>query len=264
MPFPGARLSLATAGAVAVLLAAVAVRGEGKAGCSALPDHAKLHDALQRIVQLGKNQLTGMGNQRWAVVVDRDGLVCAVVYSGEQRGDQWPGSRGVAAQKAHTANAFSKPDYALSSGNLFAAAQPGESLYGLITLAPPNPNAAYGGNPASFGSARDPMIGKPVGGVVVFGGGLALYDAKGKIVGGLGVSGDTSCSDHIVAWKLRHDLKLDAVPAGPALDANDNLILDFQRGTSVSGFGHPSCKGGKPSDDVIKKLPESDPTGQRP
>jgi uncharacterized protein GlcG (DUF336 family) len=204
-----------------------------------------------------------MGNQRWAVVVDRDGVVCAVVYSGEQRGDQWPGSRGIAAEKAHTANALSKPDYALSTGNLFAASQPGESLYGLVTTAPPNPEAVYKGNPSDFGTPRDPMVGKPVGGVVVFAGGLALYDAQGKIVGGLGVSGDTSCSDHVVAWKVRHQLALDAVPAGPAPNLTDNLILDMQRGSSPSGFGHPTCKGGLPSEEVIRKLPESDPTGQK-
>jgi len=263
MSFPCPRWKLVVGVALAVCLASAHARAQGKAGCASLPDHAKLHDALQSVVKLGKEKVTGMGNQRWAVIVDRDGVVCAVVYSGAQKGDQWPGSRAVAAEKAHTANAFSLPDYALATGNLFAASQPGQSLYGLVTLGPPNPSAMYSGNPATFGSPRDPMVGKPVGGIVVFGGGLALYDSRGKMVGGLGVSGDTSCSDHVVAWKVRHQLKLDAVPAGPAPNANDNLILDFQRGASVSGFGHPSCQGGTPSDDVIKKLPESDPTGTR-
>ena len=36
----------------------------------------------------------------------------------------------------------------------------------------------------------------------------------------------------------------------------DNMILDIQNGTSASGFGHPSCKGGKPPDEIIKQLPE--------
>ena len=35
-----------------------------------------------------------------------------------------------------------------------------------------------------------------IGGVNVFSGGLALYDAKGVLIGGLGVSGDSSCADH--------------------------------------------------------------------
>ncbi|MGA9390039.1 MAG: heme-binding protein [Candidatus Sulfotelmatobacter sp.] len=70
------------------------------------------------------------------------------------------------------------------------------------------------------------MVGKPIGGVIVFGGGLPLYDSKGKIVGGLGLSGDTSCADHIMAWKVRQ-LQLDAVPMGPSPDHNDNMILDW-------------------------------------
>ena len=43
----------------------------------------------------------------WATVVNRDGVVCAVVFSGTNRGAQWPGSRVISAQKANTANAFS-------------------------------------------------------------------------------------------------------------------------------------------------------------
>jgi hypothetical protein len=91
----------------------------------------------------------------------------------------------------------------------------GQSLYSLATSASPNPEAVFG-NPATFGTANDPMIGKAIGGVIVFCGGLALYSRDGKIVGGLGLSGDTSCTDHIIAWKIRHELQLDAVPMGPA------------------------------------------------
>jgi hypothetical protein len=145
---------------------------------------------------------------------------------------------------------------------LYAASQPGQSLYSLTTSAPPNPQAAFG-NAAPFGTQTDPMVGKAIGGVIVFGGGLALYSAKGKIVGGLGLSGDTSCADHVVAWEVRHALKLDAVPLGVSPDQNDNMILDFQNGTSASGFGHPTCKGGMPSDDIIKKLSKDFPTGPK-
>ena len=31
----------------------------------------------------------------------------------------------------------------------------------------------------------------------------SLYDNQGDLLGGLGVSGDTSCTDHVVAWKVR-------------------------------------------------------------
>ena len=40
-------------------------------------------------------------------------------------------------------------------------------------------NVAYRGNPANNGQANDPMIGGRIGGVNVFGGGLALYNADG-------------------------------------------------------------------------------------
>jgi Haem-degrading len=59
------------------------------------------------------------------------------------------------------------------------------------------------------------MTGKPIGGVNVFGGGLALY-AGSDLLGGLGVSGDTSCTDHVVAWRVRDALGLDDVPGGVA------------------------------------------------
>jgi uncharacterized protein GlcG (DUF336 family) len=234
------------------------------AGCEGLPDHGKLVSTLQSVVKQGKDANTGMGNQEWAAVVNRDGIVCAVAFSGPDRGAEWPGSRLIAAEKANTANALSGPNFALSTANLYFPTQPGQSLYGLASAAPANPQAAYAGSPQQFGQANDPLVGKPIGGIVAFGGGLALYDAHGKIVGGLGVSGDTACADHVVAWKVRHALALDAVPMGVAKNGTDNLILDIQNNTSVSGFGHPSCKGGKASDDTIGKLASQwPPTSQR-
>ena len=87
--------------------------------------------------------------------------------------------------------------------------------------------------------------------------------AKGELVGGLGVSGDTACADHVVAWKTRRALKLDTVPMGVAQGPSDNLILDLQNGVSPSGFGHPSCKGGQPADDIIKNLNSKEPVGPK-
>jgi hypothetical protein len=145
---------------------------------------------------------------------------------------------------------------------VYAASQPGQSLYSLATSAPPNPLAVFG-NPTTFGTPNDPMVGKAIGGVIVFAGGLPLYANDGKIVGGLGLSGDTSCTDHVIAWKVRHELHLDAVPMGPSPDHNDNLILDFKNGVSQSGFGHPSCKGGTQSDGIIEDLSKQLPTGPK-
>lgn len=229
-------------------------------GCSALPDQGRLRSALQAAVKDGQNGNGGMGNQEWAVIVDRDGIGCAVAFSGGNRSQEWPGSRMIAAEKANTANALSGPDFALSTANIYFASQPGQSLYGLITAAPPNPQAAFG-DPSSFGTANDPIVGKPVGGIIVFGGGLALYSRKGQILGGLGVSGDTSCADHVVAWKIRHTLALDAVPMGASPAHNDNMIFDIQHGLSPSGFGHPACKGGSPSEPIIRSLSSKYPAG---
>jgi hypothetical protein len=49
--------------------------------------------------------------------------------------------------------------------------------------------------------------------VNVFGGGLALFTTGGKKVGGIGVSGDTSCTDHFAAWRVRNTFGLDHLGA---------------------------------------------------
>ena len=49
---------------------------------------------------------TGLDNHYWAVVVNRQGTVCAVAYSGRDRDSQWLLSRQIAAAKAFTANAL--------------------------------------------------------------------------------------------------------------------------------------------------------------
>jgi len=51
----------------------------------------------------------------WATVVNRDGIVCTVVFTGSDRGDQWLGSRVISAKKANTANALSLPKLAIST-----------------------------------------------------------------------------------------------------------------------------------------------------
>jgi uncharacterized protein GlcG (DUF336 family) len=233
---------------------------QNNADCNGLPDYAKLKDALSKVVKEGKEANSGLGNPEWGAVVNRDGVVCAVVFTGQDRSAEWPGSRLIAAEKANTANAFSAPNFALSTANLFAASQPGQSLYGINMSAPSNPNVVFAGEPKDFGQANDPFVGKAIGGAIVFGGGLPLYDAKGKIVGGMGVSGDTACADHVIAWKARHALNLDHVPLGPAPGQNDNMILDMQGENSASGFGHPTCKGGIGPDEIVKHLPEKVPT----
>ena len=135
-----------------------------------LPTHSELQKVLREVV---KEKNGGFSLNMWATVVDRDGVVKAVAFSGEDRGDQWPGSRVISAQKANTANAVSLPGLSLSTANLFSAVQPGGSLYGLQHSNPVDTNVAYGGSSTEFGTENDPMVGKKIGGVNVFGGGLA-------------------------------------------------------------------------------------------
>ena len=218
----------------------------GPSACKGLPSQTALRAALVA----ARGQANGGFNlDMWATVVNRDGVVCAVAFTGHDRGDQWPGSRVISAQKANTANAFSLPKLSLSTANLYSAVQPGGSLYGLQHSNPVDTGVAYGGNPANYGQSNDPMVGDRIGGVNVFGGGLALYDAGHNLLGAIGVSGDSSCADHNIAWRTRHALLLDYVPGGVSGDAQrpDNIVYDivtpagFPAGVSKKGWGHPTC-----------------------
>ncbi|HET7600026.1 MAG TPA: heme-binding protein [Gemmatimonadales bacterium] len=226
----------------------------------------QLKTALQGAV--GSNSKVdngGLGLNMWATVVDRSGVVVAVVFTGTTEGDQWPGSRIISAQKANTANNFSLSapgSLALSTANLYSAVQPGGSLFGLQDANPINEDAAYGGNAADYGTTRDYMVGKRIGGTNVFGGGFALYDANGNIVGGVGVSGDTSCADHVIGWKVRHALNLDNVPAGVSATGDDNIIYDIDaNGKSAGGFGHPHCLDAATESTIAANLPVAFPVG---
>jgi uncharacterized protein GlcG (DUF336 family) len=208
--------------------------------------HAALTTALKSVAP---QQTTngGLGNQMWATIVDQDGVVCAVTFTGHTRIDQWPGSRVISAQKANTAASFNLPAGVggtvdtLATANLWKQVQPGGTLFGLQFSNPVDPAVAYGQNAAKYGTADDPLVGQFVGGVNVFGGGLALYNQQGQKVGALGVSGDTSCADHNIAWRTRHALQLDFLTTGgvsglTAAPFQDNIIYDI-----TTAFGHPTC-----------------------
>jgi len=241
--------TLAATAVLSILSQPTIARGDG--GCATLPRHAALKAAL---VDAMATESSGLDFNMWATVVNRDGVVCAVAFSGGNRGAQWPGSRAIAAQKANTANAFSLDGLALSTANLFSAVQPGGSLYGLQHSNPVDTDVAYAGPSSAYGQHNDPMVGQKIGGVNVFGGGLRLY-ANGNIVGAVGVSGDTSCADHMIGWRVRNNLGLDellgtggvaALFAGDVTHP-DNIIYDIaakppgENGVSASGFGHPEC-----------------------
>jgi len=220
--------------------------------CADLPNHAALKTALTTARAQSNG---GLNLDMWGTIVDRTGRVCAITYTGTDAGAQWPGSRLISAQKANTANAFSLDGLALSTANLYTPTQPGQSLFGLQISNPINVPAAYNkkGTLDNFGTTNDPLTGEFIGGVNVFGGGLALYNADGKVIGAVGVSGDTSCADHNIAWRTRNTLALDYVPAGVSADKNDNIIFDITNGKSAGGFGHASCGAGVA--DIAKALP---------
>ncbi len=231
--------------AMGVSLAAQAATTSGLADCAALPTHAQLRAAL---VEARKADNAGFNLEMWGAVVSRSGTVCAVAFTGKGLGDQWPGSRAIAAQKAYTANAFSLPGLALATANLYSAVQPGGSLFGLQESNPVNPDVALQGPVAAWGQTNDPLVGKRMGGINVFGGGLALYGAKGEILGAVGVSGDSSCADHAIAWRTRNHLKLDRVPGGVGPGGVDQIAYQ-------GDWKQPHCINADREDAVVRSLP---------
>lgn len=213
----------------------------------------------------------GLPTAQWVSIVDRDGNLCAVFFSGSERDDQWPASRVISMQKANTANSLSLDELALSSANLWSATQPGGSLFGLQFSNPVHHGPAYKGSAMNFGQGdTDPAVGERIGGINVFGGGLALYDGSEEVIGGIGTSGNTSCADHIITWKVRDALDLDYVPGGVSPTNDDNIIFDlestspgkagktgFGHVASASGFGHPECGFGERP--IAENLPTSHP-----
>lgn len=244
----------------ALLCSTIAKAEDNDQRCAGLPNQAMLKAALDPATA---TETSGLNNHMWATIVNRDGVVCAVAFSGVNRGAQWLGSRVISAQKANTANAFSldassasngsgqPAGLALSTANLYSAVNPGGSLYGLQHSNPVDTQVAYRGSPAQYGAATDPMVGGRIGGVNVFGGGLGLYGKGQILVGGVGVSGDTSCADHFIAWRVRHGLGLDHLKGVGGVsgdgDRPDNIIFDITAnpnggtGVSAGGFGHPTC-----------------------
>jgi uncharacterized protein GlcG (DUF336 family) len=211
---------------------------------------ANLKSALRAVVPASGTPNGGLGFPMWLTLVDGSGIVCSVTNSldgsannADVTADIWLGSRVISAQKANAANAFSNGRLALSTANLYSAVQPGGSLYGLQASNPVDATVAYDGKAADFGTPKDPLVGSRVGGINVFGGGLALYN-NGRKLGAIGVSGDTSCTDHVVAWKVRVATTFAGVPVFGSFDKMFQDITDNPNGgtgISASGFGHPKC-----------------------
>lgn len=204
--------------------------GDRRASCEGLPDERALRAWLREAPGVG-GSAGGLfeGRRMWGAVVNRDGEICAYGTSTSDRTQVWPGSQAIAKSKAYTANAFSLDSLALSSARLYTFTQPGHSLWSLgqsnlfdtAGLLPPG------------GPRTD--VGDILGGLIFFGGGVPLYDKSGRIIGGLGVSGDTSCADHEIAKRVRSLAELNP-PGGPLVD---DITYSVPDGPSV--FTHPKC-----------------------
>jgi len=210
---------------------AVWAQDEGNPGnCPGLPTRGQLKQFLTDAPSHG-GEAGGLfhGTRMWAAVVNRSGQVCAFATSKDDPTQVWPGSQAIAKAKAYTANAFSLDALALSTARLYTFVQPGHSLWGLnesnlfnsTFLAPPS--GAGGGT------------GRIVGGIITFGGGVPLYDSGGKIVGGLGISGDTACTDHEIAKRVRDEAGMNP-PGGATVDD-----ISYSSTDRPSVFTHPLC-----------------------
>lgn len=216
--------------------------------CAGLPSNASLREFMQGAANntevaesLGGSTCTpgaassegctgGLfgGSRMWGAVVNRKGEVCGYITSTTDPTQVWPGSQAIAKAKAYTANAFSLDNFALSTARLYTFVQPNHSLFGLNNsnlfeprfLAPPS---GSGGGSSQL-----------AGGIITFGGGVPLYK-DGKIIGGLGISGDTACADHEIAKRVRDLAGLN--PSGGPL-ADD---ITYSGADGANPFTHPLC-----------------------
>ena len=80
-------------------------------------------------------------------------------------------------------------------------------------------------------------MGRADGGIITFGGGVALYQG-GKVIGGLGLSGDSAGADHVIAYRMRKAAGLDGIPKGVGSNGTDNIDY-LSSGEAPKGFKHP-------------------------
>jgi uncharacterized protein GlcG (DUF336 family) len=202
------------------------------ANCSGLPSDSQLKSLLKAAPGGAAHSpdAGGLfhGDRMWGAVVNRDGELCSFATNTDDRTQVWPGSQAIAKAKAYTANAFSIDSLALSTARLYTFTQPGHSLWSLgqSNLFDPKFLAAPNGN-----GGGDNQI---TGGLIFFGGGVPLYK-NGKIIGGLGVSGDTSCTDHEIAKRVRNAAGLNP-PGGALVDDITYTVPD-----GAGPFTHPQC-----------------------
>jgi len=193
------------------------------AGCSSLPDATALSKYLKAAPDSGEAGGLFHGKAEWGAIVNRNGQVCVIDPPSDSTGGYWPGSRSIAMAKAFTANGFSTDTLAFSTARLYTLTQPGHSLWGVGQPEPFNP------------ACLDPNTDlKVCGGAIAFGGGVPLYK-NGRIIGGLGISGDTPCADHEIAKRVRHAAGLDPAKGQGADD------IQYAAADGPSIYTHPLC-----------------------
>jgi uncharacterized protein GlcG (DUF336 family) len=220
------------------LLSVAPTAATAQGPCGDLPSSAQLRGWLNNAATgTGINAALGPGTdaggifggaRMWGAIVNRQGQVCAVVTSTDDPTQVWPISQAIAKAKAYTANSVSLDDFVLSTARLYTFVQPGHSLYGLNQSNPFNPE--FLATPSQAGGGANQLA----GGIITFGGGVPLY-RNGRIIGALGVSGDTSCADHEIAKRVRDLAGLN--PAGGPLV--DDIVYAETDGPSV--FAHSMC-----------------------
>jgi uncharacterized protein GlcG (DUF336 family) len=218
-------------GAIAIIPCWADDGDNGPGNCAGLPTAAQLKAFLKAAPGAGHVPDAGglfHGDRMWGAVVNRDGKLCSFATNQDDSSQVWPGSQAIAKAKAYTANAFSLDSLALSTANLYTFTQPGHSLWSLGQSNPFNPDflAGTGGQ----GGGQNQIA----GGLIFFGGGVALYSG-GKVIGGLGVSGDTSCTDHEIAKRVRNAAGLNP-PGGATADD-----IQYKVTEGDNAFTHPPC-----------------------
>jgi hypothetical protein len=243
----------------AAFLAGAALQAQSN-GCGNLPTSTQLKKAL---TAARAAESSGLNAQEWATLVDRNGIVCAVAFTGSDATTQLGIGRISSAMRANAGNAFAFDSnsssngagfpngLALSTANLYSATQPGGFVGELPNNYPVNQSAAFSKKVELFGTADDPMIGQTIGGFMAVGGGLGVFATGQVAVGGLGGAGDHACTDHDIAWRTRNLLNLDHMSGFAPLSGDpsrpDNIVYDIRTnpaggiGLSAGGLGHPAC-----------------------
>ncbi|HZG26459.1 MAG TPA: heme-binding protein [Chitinophagaceae bacterium] len=120
-------------------------------------------EKAEMAIQAAKQKATELGVKMNIAVVDAGANLTAFA----RMDDAWLGSLDISIRKAKTARFFDMP-----TGSIGQLSQPGGSLFG---------------------------IEHSNGGLITFPGGVPIKNEEGKVIGAIGVSGDTVENDHAVA-----------------------------------------------------------------